>query len=313
MIVLLLLPLALPWALPPLLRRYVHAVRPDIALWVTAGASFALAVGVISCLGVLLLPLALHVPALAALAELLRPLRVGPPLPVLATSVLSAAALAAAATAVVRGASREVRGLRATRRRVTRLPAAGGLCVVDDARPEAFALPLGVRGRGRIVVSSGMLRALGPGEREALLAHERAHLSRRHHLPLAAAQLAGWCHPALAAALPDIAFAAERDADERAARACGDRGLIARAVGRAALATARGRRGDGLPSVAPAATGGPVPARVRALLSGAPARRFAPALAAVVLLCAAAGSLALAGAVSVHRGVEVAQGEHPAD
>jgi Zn-dependent protease with chaperone function len=44
-----------------------------------------------------------------------------------------------------------------------------------------------------------MPRALEPAEREALLAHERAHLRGRHHVFLAAAELAALCHPALRA------------------------------------------------------------------------------------------------------------------
>ncbi len=71
--------------------------------------------------------------------------------------------------------------------------------MVDDPQPDAYALPDGLRGRGRIVVTSGMLRALGGHEREVLLAHERAHLAGRHHLFLAAALIAAQCHPALAA------------------------------------------------------------------------------------------------------------------
>lgn len=158
-----------------------------------------------------------------------------------------------------------------------------------------------------------MLRSLEPREREALLAHERAHLAARHHLFLAVAQLAGWCHPALAAVVPRVSFAAERAADESAARATGDRTLTARAVGRAALAATRaGRRPGGSVRVAGAVTG-PVPARVKALLTRAPVRRVVPALLAMALLCAGAGASSLAGAVWLHRGVEIAQGERPSD
>ena len=64
MITLLLLPLVLPFAFPPLARRAVHRVRPDVALWAFTSATAAPAVGVVACLGVLLLPLALAVPAL---------------------------------------------------------------------------------------------------------------------------------------------------------------------------------------------------------------------------------------------------------
>jgi Zn-dependent protease with chaperone function len=48
-----------------------------------------------------------------------------------------------------------------------------------------------VRPPGRIVVTTGMLGALDPDEREALFAHERARLRGRHHLVLGAAELGG--------------------------------------------------------------------------------------------------------------------------
>ncbi|MFB7051631.1 M48 family metalloprotease [Streptomyces vinaceus] len=313
MIALLLLPLLLPWALPPLARRTAERVRPDIALRAITGASAALAVGVVACLGALLLPLALHVPALARLAHLLRPFQAGPAVLAFGASALAAGALAVCAIAAVRGAAAEVGRLRAARVRVAGLPDAGGMCVLDDDRPDAFALP-GLRGAaGRIVVTAGMLRALDPREREALIGHERAHLAARHHLFLALAQLAGWCHPALAAVVPDVSFAAERAADEAAAVACGDRRLAARAVGRAALAATPRRDGAQQPALAPGGTTGPVPARVRALLTEGPARRVIPAVMAMALLCTAAGASSLAGSIWLHRGVEIAQGEHPSD
>ncbi|MFG3094544.1 M56 family metallopeptidase [Streptomyces sp. NPDC048202] len=313
MITLLLIPVALPWVLPPLARRTVERVRPETALWTITCATVALAVGVVASLGVLLLPLALAFPPAAALAELIRPLTMGPRPLVLGVSALSCGALAVAAVRVVRGAASEVAHLRTVRRLVHGLPDAGGLCVLDDPRPDAFALPGGPERSDRIVVTSGMLRALGPVEREALLAHERAHLAARHHLFLGAAQLAAWCHPALSAVTDHISFAAERAADEAAARRCGDRGTAAQAVGRAALAANSARKATATPALAPGAATGPIPARVRALLSPAPVRRMAPALLAMLLVCGTAGASALAGAVWLHQGVEVAQGESPGD
>ncbi|MEU6241670.1 M48 family metalloprotease [Streptomyces sp. NPDC047024] len=322
MIALLLMPLVLPWALAPLARRTVEKVRPEIALWAITCATAALAVGVIASLGALLLPLALALPPVGALAELVQPLAVGPELLVLGISVLATGALALAAHHILRKAAREVTRLRAAQARVAHLPDAGGLCVLDDPRPDAYALPGGPRRPGRIVVTSGMLRALGPVEREALLAHERAHLAAKHHLFLSAAHLAGWCHPALAAVAAQVSFAAERAADEAAARRCGDRTLAARAVGRAALAASRtpgsaesaGSAGSaGAPTVAPGAAGGPVPARVRALLAPSPVRRVVPALLAMALLCTAAGTSSLGGAARLHHAIETAQGEHPSD
>lgn len=239
MIALLLVPLLLPWLLPPLARRTAGRVRPEVALWTITTAAGALAVGVVACLGVLLLPLALAIPPLAALVHLIQPLQAGPAPLALGVSALSAGIVAVTGVTVVRRGLSEAKRLRTAHGEVAHLPHAGGLCVLEDPRPDAYALP-GLLGPGRIVVTSGMLRSLDPQEREALLAHERAHLAARHHLFLAAAQVAGWCHPALAAVIPQVSFAAERAADESAARATGNRRLTAQAVGRAALATTRG-------------------------------------------------------------------------
>ncbi|MER6722389.1 M48 family metalloprotease [Streptomyces halstedii] len=311
MIALLLIPLVLPWALPPLARRAAGNVRPETALWAITGATAALAVGVVACLGALLLPLCLALPPVSALAGLARPLAAGPELLVLGLSAMAAGALALALHRVLRRAASEVARLRAARARVAQLPDAGGLCVLDDARPDAYALP-GGRGRSdRIVVTSGMLRALGPVEREALLAHERAHLAAKHHLFLSVAQLAGWCHPALGAVAAHVSFAAERAADEAAARHCGDRALAAQAVGRAALAASRAAGAAGASALAPGATTGPVLARVRALLAPAPVRRTVPVLLVMALLCTTAAASSLGGAAWLHRGVEAAQGEQP--
>lgn len=311
MIALLIVPLLLPWLLPPFARRTAGRVRPEVALWTITTATGVLAVGVVACLGVLLLPLALTIPSLAALVHLIQPLRAGPALLALGASAVSAGVVAVIGVTVARRGLSEARRLRTAHGDVAHLPAVGGLCVLRDPRPDAYALPMGLRGGGRIVVTSGMLSSLEPREREALLAHERAHLSSRHHLFLAVAQLAGWCHPALAAVIPQVSFAAERAADESAARATGSRTLTAHAVGRAALAVTRGGARPGGSVLAPGAVTGPVPARVKALLTGAPVRRIAPALLAMALLCTAAGASSLAGAVWLHRGVEIAQGEPP--
>ncbi|MGW4383998.1 hypothetical protein ACWEMJ_29485, partial [Kitasatospora sp. NPDC004531] len=70
------------------------------------------------------------------------------------------------------------------------------------------------------------------------------------------------------------------------------------------------------PGLAPAATGGPVPRRVRALLTPAPPRhrravRTLAALALAGCLAATAATAAEAGS-DLHRAVETAQGEYPA-
>ncbi|MDJ0346502.1 M56 family metallopeptidase [Streptomyces sp. H10-C2] len=169
-----------------------------------------------------------------------------------------------------------------------RLPGDGELAVIDDTRLEAFALP-GLPGMpGRVVVSTGMLRTLEGAEREALMAHERAHLRGHHHFFLLVLQLAAAACPLLRPLATEGAFTIERWADEDAARAVGDRAVVARALARAALA----KKGSRPRAGALAATGGPVPRRVRALLAPAPVPRTAPLLVFALLLAVCCGGLA---------------------
>jgi hypothetical protein len=161
-------------------------------------------------------------------------------------------------------------------------PAVGGLVVVDDEEPDAYTLP-GIG--GRVVVSTAMLRALPADERRVLLAHEAAHLTRRHHLWVQAAELAAAANPLLRPAARAVRAAVERDADEIAAAEVGDRPLAARAVARAGLARATARR-DAAPAVALAGADTAVADRARALLAGPPPRRRALAGAVVGLMLA---------------------------
>lgn len=192
--------------------------------------------------------------------------------------------LVACAVMLVIAAARHTRTLVRARQESRRLPVGGDLAVVDDPVPIAFALP---GSPGRIVVSSSMLRALGTDERRALFAHERAHLSHRHHLFLLVVQLAAAVNPLLRPLATEVGFALERWADENAAAVVGDRPLVARAVARAALAANRGAQ----PALA--VTGGQVPRRVQALLIPPPPlrRRLVAAHTALMIMCCA--SLAL--------------------
>ncbi|MFI1741616.1 M56 family metallopeptidase [Streptomyces sioyaensis] len=217
--------------------------------------------------------------------------------PVAAACVLAVLVCAVALTVA---SWRRVRLMVDAWRECRHLPAADDLAILDDPVPTAFALP-GVP--SRVVVSSGMLQALTADERRALLAHERAHLRRRHHLFLLVLQLATAVNPLLHPIARAGAFALERWADEEAATAVADRRLVAHAVARAALAAKRA------PAAAMAATGGPVPQRVRALLAPPPPQRhnLAIAFAALMVLCCA--SLVLA-AHDIERLFEAAMPSH---
>lgn len=164
--------------------------------------------------------------------------------------------------------------------------AGDGLVLLDDDSADAFAVP-GIR--GRIVVTRGMLRALTPPERRALIAHERAHLSGHHQLYIQAADLAAAANPLLRPVAVQVRVLAERWADECAATLVGDRRLTARALAKAALARAAHRRAQ-TPSLALAASSHGVAGRVLALTRPAP--RPSPRLAGFVVALGLAGVLA---------------------
>ncbi|MFI0188471.1 M48 family metalloprotease [Streptomyces sp. NPDC017082] len=304
--VLLLIPLLLPWAAPAPAHKVLDRCTPVAALWTLTVSALLLAAGTVAALGTLALTGLLRIPAFAALGELVHPLPTPSVRLVLPLAALAAGLLTLAALALVRTVLRQTTGLRTARSEAGRRPAAGDLCVVDSPRPDAYALP----GRPhRIVVTTAMLRSLDAREREALFAHERAHNAGHHHYFLAAAELAAHCHPALRPVREAIRLAAERAADEAAATAVGDRRLTARAIARAALAahTADTSR----PVMTPAATTGPVPRRVAALLQPAPrVPRAMPWIAALLAACALLScATAATGALHVHQDIEVAQGE----
>lgn len=123
-----------------------------------------------------------------------------------------------------------------------RLPTSGGplVHVVASRRPIAYSFG---GSAGGVVVSRGLLALLDDEERDAVLAHELAHLRLRHHRLLRFAQVVS---TALGAAVPAAADAAaflarelEVIADQAAASQVGDRRIVARALARATLATAR--------------------------------------------------------------------------
>jgi hypothetical protein len=204
------------------------------------------------------------------------------PVPAAAGVAAGATVLALLAAAVRRtlAAGRDLAAAAATCRRLG--PGAGGLVVVDDARPEAFAVP----GRGgRVVVSTAMLRALPPDERRVLLAHEAAHLRSRHHLYVVLADLGAAANPLLRPLAAAVRSGVERWADEVAAAEVGDRRLVARSLARAGLARAAAARGSvPVPQAALGAVDSAVAERTRALLAPPPRPRRAVAAAVVALM-----------------------------
>ncbi|MGV9790757.1 M48 family metalloprotease [Streptomyces sp. NPDC003435] len=297
------LALGFPWGAALVARRLALVLPPREASWALTGAAVLLAGGTIAALVGLF-----HVPFLAALermslAQVLAEWPAAVPFAGTAGAVLLVQAVL-----LVRRWARQ----RALLRRAWQLAGEGtgdgDLLVIPAADVDAFALP-GYRGRpGRVVMTSGTVRTLKAGEREVLLAHERAHLAGRHHLLSAVVDLATVVHPALRGLRASLAFHLERWADETAARVVGDRRIAAAAIARAALAGSSHRRGGTYPLLS--AANGPVPRRVEALLRAEPtaprggARRAAAvALAGTVVVTAVA---ALGLAYGLHEYVEYA-------
>lgn len=160
---------------------------------------------------------------------------------------------------------RRHRGGRAWALGLTGAVADDQVVVVQSEEVEAFAVP----GRpGHVVVTTGMRQVLTEQQYEALLAHERAHLEQGHPWLMLLSDLAGAVHPALRWVSHRVSYLVERAADEHAASTVGDRKILARAIGTAALA-AHGRpmlKPGHFASFARPRRPGEIPRRVAALL-----------------------------------------------
>jgi Zn-dependent protease with chaperone function len=89
--------------------------------------------------------------------------------------------------------------------------------IIDGDRPAVYCLP----GRRRIVLTTGALSRLDDGELAAVLAHERAHLSGRHHLVLRLASALEHAFPGVrffAVAARQVTYLVEVAADDAAVR-----------------------------------------------------------------------------------------------
>lgn len=167
------------------------------------------------------------------------------------------------------------------------------LAVLDESALHAYAVPGRPGQPGRILVSSGLLRATSPTERRVVLAHERAHLRHGHHRYRALTELAAGLNPLLVPSRTAVAYLVERWADEAAAEEVGSRHVTGQTLARVALRTAT----RAAPGAALAFHRHAVPQRVRALQAPpTPTRRLLAAaglgIAALTLSCAADATLA---------------------
>ncbi|MDX3746490.1 M56 family metallopeptidase [Streptomyces sp. AK08-02] len=284
------IPLLVTLVLAVLAPRAARRPAPRPAAWFLACAALVTATGWLGSLTLLAFTGFARIPEVAEEGHWsVTALRTQDPVS-LAVAAVSALTLAAGLVSVGVASVRQGRHVLWARRECDRVPGDTELVVLDDEAPQAFALP---GAPGRIVVSRGMLRCLGDAEREALLAHERAHLRGRHHLFQTVWRLTAAVNPLLRPLAEAGRFVLERWADEEAAANVGSRTVVARAVGRAALASVGASRPAAL-----AATGGAVPQRVQALLAPPPARRALPFVAGALLLTLCCASLANAASDS---------------
>ena len=219
---------------------------------------------------------------------------------VLMTAVLARSGLTALTH--LRAVGRQAQRHAQTARLVGHPAPALGATLVDHAQPAAYC----VAGRNpTVVVTTGAVRALDPGQLHAVLAHERAHLAGHHHLLIALARIARRVlpfMPLMRDADAQVARLAELHADDAATRARDPRPL---AVALVVLATAAS------PAPALAAAGTDAVARIHRLLGPAeppldPVRRRL-LQAAIVALAVTPVLLALAPAA-----VALALGRVPA-
>jgi beta-lactamase regulating signal transducer with metallopeptidase domain len=263
-------------------ERLGRALPPATAVRVLTAAALACALGVGFVLAAGAFTVLAEIPFLANTGRWsVSVLRGDDPVPALLGLVPAIAVSAFLARALHRGAQhlQDLAAAHVTCRRLG--PAASGLIIVPDEAPQAYTLP-GLS--GRIVVSTGMLKALSGDERRVLLAHEDSHLRHRHHAYLQLSDLAATANPLLRPSARAVRLGVERWADEDAAQHTGDRPLVARALARAALALPPPTAAD--PRLALGAVRSAVTQRVRALLGPPPPRRPLTTIAVTVLIAA---------------------------
>lgn len=206
-----------------LATRGIGHVRPDIAARLLALATVVVAGGVALGATAVSLGFLAHLPVSEnVLGWCRQPLRAHSPIPAwigIPALVIAAAVITRCTRVIVRWVQ-----IRETNR--------SGVVFVDDPRPVAYTVP---GPAGLIVVSRKLMSLLDPSERSAVLAHERAHASLRHDRYLIVAALGAAVGAERVLARP-LRHSLERWADEVAARQVGDRRIVARALGRAALA-----------------------------------------------------------------------------
>jgi len=223
---LLLLAAAAPAAGAPWLSRAAwpqRAPRAGIAAWLACSLSVVLSLALagmvlaIPCVQLSTDPAMLH-----ACLSLLRAQYASPA--GAATGIAGGLLAAAAAGRVAWACSSAVAAARRRRSAhddvlavIAKPGPAADVRIIDSDRPAVYCLP----GRRRIVLTTGALTRLDDHELDAVLAHERAHLSGRHHIVIALAVALQRAFPLVrffAIAARQVAYLVEIAADDAAVR-----------------------------------------------------------------------------------------------
>ncbi|WP_329117731.1 M56 family metallopeptidase [Streptomyces sp. NBC_01353] len=215
--------LLIPWLL--VRARWAQQVpRLALAVWAVSGAVFAVSTALLAA------HLTLPADSSHRLSDVYLGLEIPAPerLPALTGRERLALALGLVVLALpVAGYVRELLRARRARLRhagvlriVGRYDPALRATVLDHARPAVYCLPGSSR---RVVVSSGAVDTLTKAQLAAALAHERAHITGRHHLLVAAAEAFAAVFPRLPLARHGgtaVPLLLEMTADDRALRRC---------------------------------------------------------------------------------------------
>lgn len=126
-------------------------------------------------------------------------------------------------------------------------PGSGGLMIIEHETPAVYCVP----GRGsRIVATSAATGLLTSRELDSVLAHERAHLRLRHHLPVSFAQMLATTFPWMVSfrnGAAQVSRLVEMQADDAAGRSARPhlaRALLCLALGPAGVLNAGGDTAD---------------------------------------------------------------------
>ncbi|HEU5420266.1 MAG TPA: M56 family metallopeptidase [Streptosporangiaceae bacterium] len=310
------LPLLVPLLAAGAARPLADRLPPVAATWLLTLSAIVLAATSSAVLGMLALTALVRIPLVDSIANMSGPVISHNDPASVPVAITAGALLAAAVMMACQALCRRAAALVAAGREAHRLPGTAQVVVTGDEAADAYTLP-GLP--CRIVITTGMLRALTEAECQVLLAHERAHASSLHYLFTTAARLAAAANPLLRPVARAVTYTVERWADERAAAVTGDREVTARAIASAAMASAAApprRPGPGAAVLGAVSIpgrmrqAGPVPRRVAALLRPAPQRQLL-LLAAVLMLVTVSGMSALEAARDLHALIAIARAGAP--